>query len=461
MSDAAMRVENLAKKYVISHQRERGHKTLCDVITERFAGSWRSLASRFKYVGKVDIGNGSAPPVSDSQLSSERRTRSFASVFAPREDFWALQDVCFEIHQGEVVGVIGRNGAGKSTLLKILSRITEPTKGRIEINGRVASLLEVGTGFHPELTGRENIYLNGAMLGMSRAEIRAKFDEIVAFGEIERFLDTPVKRYSSGMYVRLAFAVAAHLDPEILIVDEVLAVGDTQFQKKCLGKMRDVSRQQGRTVLFVSHSMASILQLTSRAIVLHNGRIIFKGATQQAVESYAEITRPESTVHYDVENIVRPCTDAQVARIVSLRFDRAMPIFDSTEDFRFLVRVRAMESLPRIRFSVTIFTSEGTPVGTCFSAERPGVRHEEEFEAELMLSEPRLAPGHYYCGVAVGKGDHRTGHVDFDVVLDTLFFEVRPDQGDGGTVASWKRGWGTQVFPDLLVRVPSAFCADR
>ena len=185
-----------------------------------------------------------------------------------REEFWALRDLDLEVKQGEVLGIIGRNGAGKSTLLKILSRITEPTTGRIHLKGRTASLLEVGTGFHPELTGRENVFLNGAILGMSRAEIKAKFDEIVAFAEIDKFLDTPVKRYSSGMYVRLAFAVAAHLEPEILIVDEVLAVGDAQFQKKCLGKMQDVSRQQGRTVLFVSHNMQAVSTLTTRCLLL-------------------------------------------------------------------------------------------------------------------------------------------------------------------------------------------------
>ena len=202
------------------------------------------------------------------------------------QEFWALQDVSFEIKRGEVVGVIGRNGAGKSTLLKVLSRITEPTKGRVTIRGRVASLLEVGTGFHPELTGRENVFLNGAILGMSRQEIKAKFDEIVAFAEVERFLDTPVKRYSSGMYVRLAFAVAAHLEPEILIVDEVLAVGDSEFQKKCLGKMDDVAKRQGRTVLFVSHNMGAVNQLCSRVILLQGGHLICDDVTSVSVKRY-------------------------------------------------------------------------------------------------------------------------------------------------------------------------------
>src|SRR5208283_5428406 len=210
-----------------------------------------------------------------------------------REEFWALQNVSFNVSRGDVIGIVGRNGAGKSTLLKILSRITEPTKGRIVIDGRVASLLEVGTGFHPDLTGRENIFLNGAILGMHRTEIRSKFDEIVAFAEIERFIDTPVKRYSSGMYVRLAFAVAAHLEPEILIVDEVLAVGDAQFQKKCLGKMEDVAARHGRTILFVSHDLVAISTLCQRAVYLHNGKLAKIGSVNDVVSSYLKTGRTE------------------------------------------------------------------------------------------------------------------------------------------------------------------------
>jgi lipopolysaccharide transport system ATP-binding protein len=205
---------------------------------------------------------------------------------AAKNTIWALKDVSFDVRRGEAIGVIGRNGAGKSTLLKILSEITYPTEGRVEIRGRVASLLEVGTGFHPELTGRENIFLNGAILGMGRAEIKRKFDEIVAFAEIDRFIDTPVKRYSSGMYVRLAFAVAAHLEPEILLVDEVLAVGDTAFQRKCIGKMNDVATQEGRTVLFVSHNMAAVQSLCSRALLLDQGRVASIGEVEKVIESY-------------------------------------------------------------------------------------------------------------------------------------------------------------------------------
>ena len=236
----------------------------------------KDLSKRY-YIGK-------------KQSGSLRETLSHAAgnLFSKTEseEFWALKDVSFEVQQGEVLGIIGKNGAGKSTLLKILSRITEPTTGSVVIDGRVSSLLEVGTGFHPELTGRENIFLNGAILGMKRAEIRKKFDEIVAFSGIEQFIDTPVKRYSSGMYVRLAFAVAAHLEPEILIIDEVLAVGDAEFQKKCLGKMKDVSEQQGRTVIFVSHNMSAILNLCARTIFLRNGRLNMDGNSISVINEY-------------------------------------------------------------------------------------------------------------------------------------------------------------------------------
>jgi len=259
MSDkVVISVENLGKKYRIRHQADgQRYVALRDVLADKLKGLFHSQ-----------------PSTLNPQPASE--------------DFWALRDVSFEVRQGETVGIIGRNGAGKSTLLKILSRITEPTAGRARIKGRVASLLEVGTGFHPELTGRENIFLNGAILGMNRSEIRKKFDEIVAFAEVERFLDTPVKHYSSGMYVRLAFAVAAHLEPDILIVDEVLAVGDAQFQKKCLGKLEAVTRQEGRTILFVSHNLVAVQSLCRRALRLREGRLIEDGAATEVVAGYLQ-----------------------------------------------------------------------------------------------------------------------------------------------------------------------------
>ncbi len=273
MSDIPIRVENLGKKYLLSHLAQKGtrrYSTLRDALSDAATRPFRRLFQR----GPGD--NASNDPASDSDSTVSQR----------QEEFWALRDVSFEIKRGDSVGIIGRNGAGKSTLLKLLSRITEPTTGRIELEGKVASLLEVGTGFHPELTGRENIYLNGAILGMKRAEIRKKFDEIVAFAEVEKFLDTPVKRYSSGMYVRLAFAVAAHLEPDVLIVDEVLAVGDAEFQKKCLGKMQSVSEKEGRTVLFVSHNMQAIRQMCRRVIFLKQGKIAYSGDPHMAISAY-------------------------------------------------------------------------------------------------------------------------------------------------------------------------------
>lgn len=254
MSSPIITAENISKQFIIAHENQERYTSLRDVMVQRA----KKLVS----------------------FSKKPQTQK------SKETFYALKDVSFEIKQGDCVGVVGRNGAGKSTLLKVLSRITEPTEGRIKIKGRVASLLEVGTGFHPELTGRENIFLNGAILGMNRSEIRRKFDEIVSFAEVEKFLDTPVKRYSSGMYVRLAFAVAAHLEPEILIVDEVLAVGDAQFQKKCLGKIEDVSKKEARTVLFVSHNMGVIGQLCNTCMFLKNGKLITQGSTSSVIDLY-------------------------------------------------------------------------------------------------------------------------------------------------------------------------------
>jgi len=261
MSNTIISIEDLGKKYRISHQAERQrYRTLRDLIADTSKGLFNGRRS------------------SRNLPNQSGEARSI-------EDFWALRHISLDIQQGEAVGIIGRNGAGKSTLLKILSRITEPSEGRVRIKGRVASLLEVGTGFHPELTGRENVYLNGAILGMTKAEIRRKFDEIIAFAEVEKFLDTPVKRYSSGMYVRLAFSVAAHMEPEILVVDEVLAVGDSTFQKKCLGKMDNIAGE-GRTVLFVSHNMAVVQRLCKRTAVLSSGELAFYGDTDEAVQVY-------------------------------------------------------------------------------------------------------------------------------------------------------------------------------
>ena len=262
MTDLAISVAHLSKQYRIGSYGSIRYATLRDALVGAAAVPGRVLG---RLGGHKSNGNGA---------SDEKK-----------DHIWALRDISFEVHQGQVLGIVGRNGAGKSTLLKILARVTDPTEGVGEIHGRVGSLLEVGTGFHPELTGRENIFLNGAILGMKRKEIESKFDEIVAFSEVDRFIDTPVKRYSSGMYLRLAFAVAAHLEPEILVVDEVLAVGDAEFQRKCLGKMSDVA-QEGRTVLFVSHNMSAILRLTQETLVIEKGRLAMRAPTAQAVDYY-------------------------------------------------------------------------------------------------------------------------------------------------------------------------------
>jgi lipopolysaccharide transport system ATP-binding protein len=279
MPEIAISVENLSKRYLVGHRsdRYRTYTALRDVIA-REARNFMRKAADFVHGRQIIQGD-------------------------EVEEFWALKDVSFEVRRGEVMGIIGKNGAGKSTLLKILSRITEPTDGRVLLRGRVASLLEVGTGFHPELTGRENIFLNGAVLGMTGREVRKRFDEIVAFAEVERFLDTPVKHYSSGMYVRLAFAVAAHLEPEILIVDEVLAVGDHEFQKKCLGKMHDVASRQGRTVLFVSHNLAAISELATRAVLLNAGAVEVAGDVPHAVSTYLSNVTKSAIYERSVEQI--------------------------------------------------------------------------------------------------------------------------------------------------------------
>jgi lipopolysaccharide transport system ATP-binding protein len=286
MSNVIVNVENIGKKYIISHEVTR-YKT----IREELVNLIKRIPTAFK-----------------NKNSSKK------------EEFWALKDINFKIKKGQRVGIIGKNGAGKSTLLKILSRVTCPTTGRIEIYGRVASLLEVGTGFHTELTGRENIYLNGAILGMKRKEIKKKFDEIVAFSGVEKFLDTPVKRYSSGMYVRLAFAIAAHLEPEILIVDEVLAVGDAEFQKKCMGKMSEVSREEGRTVLFVSHNMTAVKNLCNYAIWLENGRIKYQGEVDFIVDTYLKEMTEAGIVNnnWDFENA--PGTDKIKVKAAYVKF---------------------------------------------------------------------------------------------------------------------------------------------
>ena len=333
-----------------------------------------------------------------------------------KEEFWALKDISFEIKRGEAIGIIGRNGAGKSTLLKILSRITEPTKGRVEINGRVSSLLEVGTGFHPELTGRENIFLNGAILGMSRAEIKKKFDAIVEFSGVEKFLDTPVKRYSSGMYLRLAFSVAAHLEPEILIVDEVLAVGDAEFQKKCLGKMDEVSKNEGRTVLFVSHNMVAVRQLCSRLICVDGGKLVFEGEVEKGISFYSETTRSSGKMKQG--SIMNRLFGNKKAAISG--FD--VSLTDDNKNFQITILVEAAEPVMKTEIAVGINDSLGNRLITfhCrfISRQFDLVKGTNEFICSA--NKFFLKPGFYSMNVFLGNKYETLDYLD-----EPVYFELK------------------------------------
>jgi lipopolysaccharide transport system ATP-binding protein len=376
-----------------------------------------------------------------------------SSVKENAREFWALRDVSFDVRAGEVVGIIGRNGAGKSTLLKILSRITEPTQGEIVVEGRVGSLLEVGTGFHPELSGRDNVFLNGAILGMHRREIAAKFDEIVEFAEVGKFIDTPVKRYSSGMYVRLAFAIAAHLEPEILIVDEVLAVGDADFQKKCMGKMEEVSRNDGRTILFVSHNIAAVRQLTSKCAFLQKGQLEFFGDTADAVDCYHQDPTDTFLKSYLITDAHRKWPASGQVRVVEASFDQTTPIFAHEADVQFSLKLTAPAYRGSIRVSATIFSDEGLPVGGSFGEEfnlDPAV--DASAQISVRLTSPCLAPGRYWFDLAVGRGSHLTQREEFDVVSEILRFEVLPPVTRQGNLSKWEKGWGHVLFRPLVCR---------
>ena len=371
----AIRVENLGKKYRISHQQEgRRYKSLRDTI----AGGFKSTFN----------------PKSKIQNPKS-------------EDFWALRDVSFEIQPGEAVGIIGRNGAGKSTLLKLLSRITEPSAGRMELEGRVSSLLEVGTGFHPELTGRENIYLNGAILGMAGIEIKAKFDEIVAFAEIEKFLDTPVKRYSSGMYMRLAFAVAAHLEPEILIVDEVLAVGDATFQKKCLGRMREVSTQ-GRTVLFVSHNMGAITTLCKNAFWLDSGRLAAGGPVRKIVDQYLTTNADSSQQAMELVEMRRSGDLGSKLKIERIEWLAGLPL-QHGEPLSARIHFQAFQDVDDVALGFGFSTLEGIRLlsyDTDFQdGHRPSLRKGTHAYVDFSIPELSLAPGLYSLDIGSRSGD--------------------------------------------------------
>ncbi len=394
--DVAIAVEGLSKKYIIGHQRREPYTALRDVL----ANGAKRFASRLRHPF--------ATPEDD----------------VTHETFWALKDVNFTIQQGDRVGIIGRNGAGKSTLLKILSRITEPTSGRMRIRGRVSSLLEVGTGFHPELTGRENIFLNGAILGMGKAEIVRKFEEIVTFAEVEQFLDTPVKRYSSGMYIRLAFAVAAHLEPEIFIVDEVLAVGDIQFQKKCLGKMEAVGKA-GRTVLFVSHNMAAVNTLCNKGILMDKGQITAEGTVEKILDQYIE--RSVSNRSHTFVNQAREDSQTK-ARLIEARVlgkqkePCALLPVDQAASIALVWQLKV--SVPFLRVGVEITNTNGVVVLSSMDTDTTGLhgkpRQPGVYQETMSMPPFLLMPGIYSVKVFAGMpGIERIMEME-----DILEFEV-------------------------------------
>lgn len=369
-------VTNISKKYNINHQKG-GYVALRDIVANTLKHPLRFLKSKTKEVFGIDT----------------------------KEIFWALKDVNFEVQRGEVIGIIGKNGAGKSTLLKILSQITPPTTGEIKIRGRVGSLLEVGTGFHPELTGRENIFLNGAILGMKKTEIAEKFDAIVAFAGIEKFLDTPVKYYSSGMYVRLAFSVAAHMEPDILIVDEVLAVGDAEFQKKCLGKMEEITETDGRTILFVSHNMSAIQQLCDRVLILEKGSVIFDGTTEDGVLAYLnsgaafEKEKSWDTQQAPGDHVVK------IQKIFShTETGEISEIFDITKKIGITIEYEVLEDTHVFTHGLNVFNEEGVNIFNSHdvtSSTRLLPRKKGLYTSTVWIPENLLAEGTISIGGAL------------------------------------------------------------
>lgn len=361
---------------------------------------------------------------------------------------WALKDINMEIEQGDVVGIIGKNGAGKSTLLKLLSRVTKPTTGTIKYKGRIASLLEVGTGFHPEMTGRENIYMNGAIMGMTRAEITRKLDEIVDFSGCERYLDTPVKRYSSGMIVRLGFAIAAHLDPEILVVDEVLAVGDAEFQKKAIGKMQDVSKGEGRTVLFVSHNMGSIRALCKNTMVLDKGQIVYSGDVKSGVDFYLS---KNSENKNDNTVVVLGEKDHDKNRsldveFMSFAYKKKDNHFASDEDIEIEIITKANRT-KNCRINCTIFNVEGSPVGSNTSLDSFDIEEGTQKSLLYIIRKSHLVQGYYTISFSLGCGNASMGETNYDVVQKIIGFEIDKMTKDSDLYyAKWDKGWGNVFF---------------
>ena len=386
----------------------------------------------------------------------EKMLRSFKQFFSPssgKEPFYALKGVSFEVTQGEKVGIIGKNGAGKSTLLKIISRITEPSDGRIEMLGKIASMLEVGTGFNRELTGRENVYLNGAILGMTRAEVDEKFNDILEFSEVGKFIDTPVKRYSSGMFVRLAFAVASHLDPDILLVDEVLAVGDTRFQKKCIDRMKEIA-ESGKTILFVSHQMNTIRQLCDRVIVLKEGEIVYDGDVEDGIRLYNDESMAEKSNHFDFTDYKRKYSRRrEEADLLSLDvIDNTSCIYADNEPIKIRIHgCTKVENIGDLSIRLTFVKEDETPVSTFFSKPFANIKDIREFDADIIIHKHQLSPGIYKAFLTLcGSTSRKFCYDDFDDIYPAFVFEVL---NHDGTHKSWAQLWGKSELDNIEINL--------
>jgi len=452
MSDIAIRVEKLGKRYRIG-AKEEGYKNFREIIVDAAKAPIRNFR-RLRKLTKFED-NPSKEQGAKSKESNPMPHAPCSMPSSPDDVIWALKDVSFDVHEGEVIGIIGRNGAGKSTLLKLLSRITEPTEGYAEIRGRVSSLLEVGTGFHPELTGRENIYLNGSILGMRKCEIDKRFDEIVEFSEIEKFLDTPVKRYSSGMYVRLAFAVAAHLDPEILIVDEVLAVGDVAFQKKCLGKMQDVSKG-GRTVLFVSHNMAAIKRLCHRALCLVSGRLQLDGPADILISKYLTNDSSVRAERIWENGIANPgVNELQILGIRVLNSTGELSArLEGSSAFYIEIAFRVLKSITSCRIGVRVTTVNGVIVFESYDTDDDcprGSRKLGHYTIRSKIPGNFLSPGRYILSINAGIPNIK----NLAFIENALLFDIE-DTGIGSSEMDHRRAgiirtqfhWEKEVHPD-------------
>ena len=370
-----------------------------------------------------------------------------------QENFLALDDVSFDVQQGERVGIVGHNGAGKSTLLKLISRVTAPTSGKIGLNGRVTSMLEVGTGFHGELTGRENIYMNGAILGMKKKEIDEKMEEIIDFSECRQFIDTPVKRYSSGMYVKLAFSVAAHLDSEIMIMDEVLAVGDMAFQKKCLDKMNEVSNAYNRTILYVSHNMNTIRQLCNRCIVLNHGHKVYDGDLEEGISTYLRSSFQEAKTTIDFSKRVRSrwSRRGEEARLLSLELcEKQYPRYDFQEPLVIQITVQAYHDIEDISFRIELISNGGIYIGTAFAESIGSLKKDEPTQFTLLLHTQNIIPGSYFGTIVLYQKTTYQASVDLDLVEKAFAFEIT-DVEHRMPIVWNKDKWGHIILSDMIL----------